>query len=140
MGGEGDLLSALKVDLPPNVRFLGWTRPEEIWTVSDIALLTSDNEAQPISLIEAGLAGLPAVAEKVGSVSEVIDNNVTGILVSNFVERIEAIDTLSKNLDLRIQMGNSAKQYCDSRFGRKQFLDSHLEAYELALNRRGHRP
>lgn len=139
IGGDGDLLSSLKVDQPPNVRFLGWTRPEEIWTVSDIALLTSDNEAQPISLIEAGLAGLPAVAENVGSVSEVIDKNVTGILVSNLVERIEAINTLAKNLDLRIQMGNSAKKYCESRFGRKQFLDSHLEAYELALKRRGPR-
>lgn len=136
IGGDGDLMHSLKIDLPSNVQLVGWTRPEEIWAVSDIALLTSDNEAQPISLIEAGLAGLPAVAENVGSVSEVIDNKVTGILVFNLEERIEAIDTLAKNNELRNQMGNSAKKYCENRFGRKQFLDSHLEAYELALKRR----
>ena len=135
-----DLLTSLKDDLPPNVRLLGWTRPEEIWAVSDIALLTSDNEAQPISLIEAGLAGLPAVAENVGSVSEVIDENVTGFLVSSLEERFRAIRTLTENKDLRIQMGNSAKEYCENRFGRKQFLDSHLEAYELAVKKRGLRP
>ena len=62
IGGDGDLLDSLKIGLPNNVRLVGWTRPEEIWAASDIALLTSDNEAQPISLIEAGLAGIPAVA------------------------------------------------------------------------------
>lgn len=139
IGGDGDLLSSLKTDLPPNVRLLGWSKPEEIWVVSDIALLTSDNEAQPISLIEAGFAGLPAVAENVGSVSEVIDNNVTGILVSNLDERIKAISALVGNKELRIQMGNSAKEYCENRFGRQQFLESHLEAYKLALNKRGPR-
>ena len=139
IGGDGDLMSSLKVELPPNVRLLGWSRPEKIWAVSDIALLTSDNEAQPISLIEAGLAGLPAIAENVGSVSEVIDNNVTGILVSSLEERIKAINAMAKNMNLRIQMGNRAKKYCESRFGRKQFLASHLEAYELALKRRGPR-
>jgi glycosyltransferase involved in cell wall biosynthesis len=137
IGGDGDLLTSLKVDLPSNVRLLGWTLPEEIWAVSDIALLTSDNEAQPISLIEAGLAGLPAVAENVGSVSEVIEENVTGFLVSSLEERIKAIRNLAENKDLRIQMGNSAKEYCENKFGRKQFLDSHLEAYELALKWRG---
>ena len=104
IGGDGDLLSTLKVDLPPNVCLLGWSRPEVIWAVSDIALLTSDNEAQPISLIEAGLAGLPAVAENVGSVSEVVDDKITGFLVSNLGERLKAISTLAGNKDLRIRM------------------------------------
>ena len=105
IGGDGDLLDSLRVNLPNNVRLVGWTRPEEIWAASDIALLTSDNEAQPISLIEAGLAGIPTVAENVGSVSEVINKGVTGILVSNLDERIDAINSLVKNKELRLQMG-----------------------------------
>ena len=137
IGGDGDLLDSLKIGLPNNVRLVGWTRPEEIWAASDIALLTSDNEAQPISLIEAGLAGIPAVAENVGSVSEVIDNGVTGILVSNLDERVDAINSLVKNRDLRLQMGKSAKDYCENKFGHQQFLETHIKAYEKALKMRG---
>ncbi len=140
IGGDGDLLDSLRIDLPSNVRLVGWTRPEEIWTASDIALLTSDNEAQPISLIEAGLAGIPAVAENVGSVSEVIDNGVSGILVSNLEGRIAAINSLVKNKELRLQMGKSAKDYCENKFGHQQFLETHIKAYEKALKLRGAKP
>ncbi len=135
IGGGGELLEELGVNLPSNVILTGWTSPELIWTISDIALLTSDNEAQPISLIESGLAGLPAVAENVGSVSEVIENNLTGILVSSFEERIEAIKILAANQNLRRQMGNAAEVYCKNKFGIKQFLDSHIQAYDVALVR-----
>jgi glycosyltransferase involved in cell wall biosynthesis len=140
IGGDGDLLDSLRIDLPSNVRLAGWMRPEEIWAASDIALLTSDNEAQPISLIEAGLAGIPAVAENVGSVSEVIDNGVTGILVSNLEERFDAINSLVKNKELRLQMGKSAKDYCENKFGHQQFRETHINAYEKALKLRGVKP
>jgi glycosyltransferase involved in cell wall biosynthesis len=139
IGGDGLLLDSLKTNLPANVRLVGWTTPEEIWSLSDIALLTSENEAQPISLIEAGLAGIPAVAESVGSVSEVIENGVTGFLVTNLEERIEAINTLAKDRELRLQMGARAKTYCENKFSRKQFLDTHLEAYKTAIIRRDQR-
>ncbi len=133
IGGDGELLSGLKKDLPINVKLLGWTRPEEIWAVSDIALLTSDNEAQPISLIEASLAGLPVVAENVGSVSEVVDSEVTGLLVTNQAERIDALKRLLSSSELRKKMGAAGKKYCAEKFGPQQFLDSHLKAYETAI-------
>ena len=85
IGGDGELLSRLETNLPKNVRLLGWIRPEEIWAASDIALLTSDNEAQPISLIEASLAGIPVVAENVGSVSEVVDSEVRWALLVRII-------------------------------------------------------
>ena len=135
IGGDGELLSSLKIDLPKNVRLLGWTKPEEMWAISDIALLTSDNEAQPISLIEASLAGLPVVAENVGSVSEVVNSEETGLLVSNHVERIQALKRLLASPELRKKMGAAGANYCAEKFGPKQFLDSHLKAYETAIKR-----
>ncbi len=135
IGGDGELLSSLEKDLPANVKLLGWTSPGEIWAVSDIALLTSDNEAQPISLIEASLASLPVVAENVGSVSEVVESGITGLLVSNHAERIEALKRLLSSPDLRKTMGAAGKKYCEEKFGPQQFLDSHLKAYETAIKR-----
>jgi glycosyltransferase involved in cell wall biosynthesis len=136
IGGDGELLTSLEKNLPKNVNLIGWTRPEEIWAVSDIALLTSDNEAQPISLIEASLAGLPVVAENVGSVSEVVASGKTGILVTNHRERIEALKNLSRNQKFRESLGSAGQKYCEEKFGPKQFLDSHIKAYEIAIQRR----
>jgi glycosyltransferase involved in cell wall biosynthesis len=133
IGGDGELVSTLKKNSPKNVKFLGWTTPEEIWALSDIAFLTSDNEAQPISLIEAGLSALPSVAENVGSVSEVIQDGITGYLVSNFEERRDSIRNLALSSELRIKMGNLAKEHCQVKFGKHQFLATHLNAYELAI-------
>jgi glycosyltransferase involved in cell wall biosynthesis len=135
IGGDGELLSSLEKDLPINVKLLGWTNPKEIWSVSDIALLTSDNEAQPISLIEASLSGLPVIAENVGSVSEVVDSGVTGLLVTNQIERVDALKRLSSNSELRKKMGAAGKKYCEEKFGPQQFINSHLNAYETAIKR-----
>ncbi len=63
------------------VHFLGYRR--ELCTVfaaADLAVLSSDNEGTPVSLIEAAAAGLPAVATDVGGVREVVGED-TGILV-----------------------------------------------------------
>jgi glycosyltransferase involved in cell wall biosynthesis len=98
-------------------------------------LLTSDNEAQPISLIEASLAGLPIVAENVGSVSEVVNSEETGLLVSNHVERIQALKSLISSPELRNKMGTAGKKFCVEKFGPQQFLDTHVKAYEIAIKR-----
>ncbi len=135
IGGDGELLSSLEKDLPKNVKLLGWTNPKEIWSVSDIALLTSDNEAQPISLVEASLSGLPVIAENVGSVSEVVDSGVTGLLVTNQIERVDALKRLSSSSELRKKMGAAGKKYCEEKFGPQQFINSHLKAYETAIKR-----
>jgi glycosyltransferase involved in cell wall biosynthesis len=135
MGGEGDLLEEIKVTAPKNVVFLGWTNPKIIWGASDIALLTSDNEAQPISLIEASYASLPIVAQNVGSVSEVVDDEKTGILVSDFNSSVAALEKLINNLELRQNLGAAGKIYAKSRFSPDQFIFGHEAAYSKALRK-----
>ena len=41
--------------------------------VSDVVVLTSDNEGTPVSLIEAQAAGVPVVATRVGGAAAVVD-------------------------------------------------------------------
>jgi glycosyltransferase involved in cell wall biosynthesis len=135
MGGEGDLLEEIKVTAPENVVFMEWTKPEIIWGASDIALLTSDNEAQPISLIEASYASLPIVAQNVGSVSEVVDDGKTGILVSDFNSSVAALEKLINNLELRQNLGAAGKIYAKSRFSPGQFILGHGAAYSKALRK-----
>ena len=133
LGGDGELSESLRQMAPKNVILTGWTTPTDIWSVSDMALLTSANEAQPISLIEAASAGLPLIGEDVGSVSEVIQNNLNGYLSQDLNSREKAIQNLASNPELRHRMGEAAKKTAAELFGVEQFLDSHKLAYEKAL-------
>ncbi len=65
------------------VRFLG-TRSDvdEVLPLLDVLLLTSHMEANPICLLEAMAAGKPAVATRVGSVTESVQPGKNGYLVS----------------------------------------------------------
>ena len=133
LGGDGELFESLREKAPKNVILTGWTNPTDIWSVSDMALLTSANEAQPISLIEAASAGLPLVGEDVGSVSEVIQNNVNGYLSQDLDSRVKAIQKLASDPELRQRMGEAAKKTAFELFGVEQFLDTHKLAYEKAI-------
>lgn len=129
IGGAGDLHQEISRISPKNVKILGWVSPEIFWPSCDIALLTSDNEGLPTALIEAGLAGIPTIAEDVGSVSEIIKDGVTGILVKGKVKRVFALNLLLSNGKLRSQMGISAMDYCKSHFGVQGFISAHLQVY-----------
>ncbi len=75
------LAKRLELDRP--VQFLG-TRGDvpELLSMMDVFLLTSHNEANPVSILEAMSAARPVVATRVGSVCESVEDTVTGYLAS----------------------------------------------------------
>lgn len=133
MAGTGKLFTEIQSKAPANLFLPGWSDANEIWSASDIALLTSENEALPIVLIEAGLAGLPAVAENVGAVAEVISDKITGFLCNSFEERVQAITLLIEDSKLRGQMGSNARIQCLTNFSPEKFIDDHIAAYLSVL-------
>jgi len=54
------------------VKFTGWVDPKDFLGRIDCMVLTSVSEAQPLTLLEAGAAGVPAVATDVGACREMI--------------------------------------------------------------------
>jgi glycosyltransferase involved in cell wall biosynthesis len=133
IAGTGILEIELRKSNAQNIFFVGWVDPAMFWPAVDIALLTSENEAQPIVLIEAAMTGLPSIAENVGSVSEVVLNEKTGLLVNNESERISQLRRLEKNEEFRKDLGNRARLYVEERFGVSRFISEHLEAYKDIL-------
>ena len=136
VGGEGELEDSLKASAPENVHFLGWVDSSSFWQKCDIALLTSDNEAQPISLIEAALSGLPSIAEDVGSVSDVIEDQKSGFLVNSVEQRRQALSRLMHDAHLRSEMGAYAQNLVSEKFSIEQFIATHDRAYVAALDSR----
>ncbi len=133
MAGDGSLFEQVKSIAPKNLVLPGWCEANQIWSATDIALLTSENEALPIALIEAGLAGLPAVAENVGAVSEVICDKESGYLCKSFEERKQALFLLIEDSKLRSEMGENAREYCMSEFSSEKFIKDHIEVYEKTV-------
>lgn len=129
-GGSGSELEKSKADAPANVIFAGWSTPEVIWGASDIALLTSDNEAQPISLIEAGLAGIPSISTKVGSVAEVINDGQTGFICASENDIQLRLNDLINSKDLRLKLGGAARSEMLTKFSLNQFVATHIDAYK----------
>ena len=129
MAGNGSLFEKIKSQAPENLFLPGWSDSNKIWSVSDIALLTSENEALPIVLIEAGLFGLPSIAENVGSVSEVVIDGHSGFLCHTFEQRAEALNLLHRNNQLRNQIGINASKYCLDQFNVQRFTENHLRVY-----------
>jgi glycosyltransferase involved in cell wall biosynthesis len=135
MVGDGDLLEycrhrIAKEGLP--VSILGWQLDiERILSASDIVILTSDNEGMPLSLIQAGMAALPVVATKVGSVPEVVIDGISGFTSStNVLEIADALENLFRNVDLRKQMGLAAQVFTLAHFGVNRLVRDHEVLYK----------
>jgi len=139
IAGDGQLLDFCRERISREqlpVTVLGWQGEiERVLAAADMVVLTSDNEGTPLSLIQAGMAGLPVVATRVGSVSEVILDGETGI-ITNFdvIEIANALERLANDQALRNLMGQRAKEFTLNKFGLKQFVKLHVELYKRLLS------
>ncbi len=83
--GEGDYLNQLKVDckkLKIKTIFTGDRRDvESFYFAADFFIQPSLHENHSIALLEAYAAGLPAIATYCGGNPEIVEDNVTGIIV-----------------------------------------------------------
>jgi glycosyltransferase involved in cell wall biosynthesis len=141
IAGDGELLENCRKritdeDLP--VKILGWQSDiEKVLAAADVVVLTSDNEGTPLSLIQAGMAGLPVVTTRVGSVPEVVLDEVTGIITSLEVQEIaDALQKLAKSIELRVQLGAKAQEFTLANFGVKRLVHDHEELYKKLLSSR----
>jgi glycosyltransferase involved in cell wall biosynthesis len=139
MAGDGELLEACREriiaeNLP--VKVLGWqSNIEKVLSAADIVALTSDNEGTPLSLIQAGMAGLPVVSTNVGSVPEVVQGNVTGLITSLDVQEIaDAPEKLVSDKALRAQMGIEAQEFTLANFGVQRLVQDHEVLYKKLLS------
>jgi glycosyltransferase involved in cell wall biosynthesis len=105
-----------------------------VLAASDIVILTSDNEGTPLSLIQAGMAGLPVVTTNVGSVPEVVLDGVTGIVTDLDVREIaNSLEKLANDKALRGRLGLAAQEFTLVNFGVQRLVHDHEELYKKLL-------
>ena len=95
--------------------FPGWVHGEEKLTYlanADIFILASHSEGLPNSLMEAMLCGIPSIATNVGSVSDLIINGETGLLIEkqNIEQLADGINQLINSESLRAKFSIEGKK------------------------------
>jgi glycosyltransferase involved in cell wall biosynthesis len=127
-----------ELDLARNVSYLG--RCEDVASLldaSDVAVLSSLSEGLPVSLLEYGLAGLPAVATEVGQCGEVLAGGAAGLLVPAAAPEALA-SALLRLLGApaeRARLGQRLRERVASHYGADSILVQIGEVYERVLTR-----
>jgi glycosyltransferase involved in cell wall biosynthesis len=138
MAGEGELFADTKVlgaHLGDAIRFLGWRSDLAVlFAAADVAVLSSDNEGMPVTLIEASMAGVPCVTTDVGSAREVVLDNETGFVVpTDSVAIAQALVTLFANEQLRNEMGAAATRHTTTHFSSTRLVKDHVDLYRRLI-------
>jgi glycosyltransferase involved in cell wall biosynthesis len=140
IAGEGELFESSKVramreNLP--VTFLGWRSDiDQLFAASDMAILTSDNEGIPLTLIQAAFAGIPIVATKVGSIADIVVDGETGFLTAPQAGAMaSALSALVTDEELRFELGSLGKVHAQRYFSLEKSLADHSSLYEDSQKR-----
>lgn len=142
--GSGDGESKLRVKskvlgLDDYVQFLG--KREDVPALlgkADIYVLPTLLENQPLSLIEAQIAGKATIVSEVGGLPEMVQHKVTGILTppgdSNAL--FENLNLLLSDEQLRKKLGMNAKKWGMTHWSIDQGMKSLLEVYNEVVSMR----
>ena len=138
IAGAGELLKTIEgvsasEGLP--MTFLGWRSDIDlILSAGDIAILCSDNEGIPLTLVQASQEGLPIVSTDVGSVSDIVIDGVTGFLTEVTSEGlIQGITRLLENPELRHTFGKAGEQRARDFFSSHSMVEHHQRLYSQSL-------
>ena len=81
------------------------------WRAADLFVMPTRNEAFGLVYQEAAAAGLPAIGSRLNAVPEIINDGVTGLLVTPDQpgELVETLDRLIASAELRERLGRAAR-------------------------------
>src|SRR5262249_9216275 len=120
------LLTGARADVP------------DVLAALDVAVLSSDYEGSPLSILEFMDAGKPIVATRVGGSPEVIEDGVHGVLVSPRDEGAlaAAVTGVLQDMDRGREMGARARDRCRREFSLDHTVERLQQLYEQLHPRR----
>ena len=133
-----------EMGLEQTVIFKGLQDVTEVLGEIDLMVLTSISEAQPLTLLEAGAAGIPCVATDVGSCREIImggsnekPRHGPGGMITNLIsptDTAEAITALLRNRKLLRARGRALKKRVLSHYRQEQMVEAYRSLYQSMLS------
>jgi glycosyltransferase involved in cell wall biosynthesis len=145
--GDGELRRELEelassLEVAEHVYWAGYREDMlPVTAAADLAVLSSDNEGTPVSLIEAGAAATAAASTDVGGIADVVTPQ-TGILVAaGDADGLgAAIAELAGEPDRRRAMGEHAREHIRSRYSVERLVRDIDALYAELIGRRSPQP
>jgi len=143
LAGEGPLRETLAsqaetLGIGGQVHFLGaFASLAPIMRATDIVAHPTLNDGRSVAVLEAMAWGRPVVASRVGGVAELIEDEVSGLLVParDPAALAEALQRLLADPALRARLGQAARtRFLAGGFTASGMVSATLAAYQLALN------
>ncbi|HVL30931.1 MAG TPA: glycosyltransferase [Solirubrobacteraceae bacterium] len=142
LAGSGPLERALRGEiarrgLSDRVSLVGVVNSRSFWATHHVAVLLSDHEGSPNTLIDAAMAARAIVATNVPGTSDVV-GAAGGVLVplDDSAAIAAALARVASDPEHRAALGRHAHRQAVKRFSMQRFVDGHIEALEAAA---GHR-
>lgn len=146
LAGQGSALEEARSwvyarGLETHIVFAGWIAGAEkisLYATADIFVLPSYAEGLPNAMIEAMAAGLPVVVTPVGSIPDVIVDNLNGLVVPprDVPALTNALDFLSKAPEERKRLGRAAHELARERFGVERAAEALAQLIHTAARER----
>jgi len=132
--GDGPLKERLKNEFnSPSIVFAGYRQNVmPLYRCMDIFVLPSLTEGLPVVLIEAMAAKLPVIATNVGDIPKVIENNISGFLISpaQHAQLAGRIIDLMQNRSIRDQIGNTGYEVVKRNYSTSNMLYTYDSIYD----------
>ena len=125
-----------------HVMFLGLREDvPDLLRISHLFVLPSLTEGLPLCIMEAMAVGLPVVATDVGGVKEVLEHNVTGVMVEpkNSEALYAAMKRLKDKPDLAKQLGSNALRVSRAKFSSQEMVKNIERVYLELIAQNNHR-
>ena len=140
-GNEIDTFRAMSraAGLDDRISFLGWVdrpRATNLLNAADILVLPSYAEGMAMSVLEGMSYGLCIVCTPVGSLKDVIDDEITGLLVrpGEVAALATALGRAVKDAALRARLGSKAAQVFASKFDAADYPSRIRPVYAAAVS------
>jgi len=119
--------------IPQNVMMLGEKKDaHQYYRYSDLALLISDYEGLPMSLIEALCYSKPIIASNVGGISEIVLNNQNGYVLNNDEDFFaEKINYILENDEISLKFSKKSSKIFQENLTVEKMVDNYTYIYKL---------
>jgi len=128
---------ANELNIKPYIRFIGpIDNINKYLYISDLLVHTSESEIQPMILLEAGAAGIPAVCSNIGGNRTIVKDQENGIIIK-YPDDIEgyskAIINLLNDGDKYLKMSKKAQEVIRKEFDESVIIHKFEELYSSLI-------
>ena len=139
--GEGTLKSELMAQaqglgIADHVRWLGFRRDvPQLLAAADIYAQSSNNEGLSLSILEAMAAGKTIVSTDVGAAREVLEHDITGLIVppDDTTKFAASLRTVLDDPQKASHLAQNARRVVNDQFSVEKMADSYNQAYQRLL-------